>query len=110
MHEAEVVVPERAALALALLRRRQAAQTRSLADAVDGIVVEMRQDGEVIERKAGGLAQAADDGALLVRGLPRQLVWPAGVVLAVLCPAFAQPADGLDAHAEAPGQHARGLI
>ena len=82
VHEAEVVVLERAALALALLRRRQAAQPFGLEDAVDGIAVEMRQEvgdheGQVIERKAGGLAQGADDGPLLLGGFPGQLVRPA---------------------------------
>ena len=82
VHEAEIVVLERAALALALLRRRQAAQALGLEDAVDGIAVEMRQEvgdheGEVIERKAGGPAQGTDDGPLLLRGLPGQLVRPA---------------------------------
>ena len=114
VHEAEVIVLERAALALALLRRRQAAQPFSLEDAVDRIAVEMRQEvrdheGEVIERKAGGLAQGTDDRPLFLCGFPGQLVRPAGVVLAVLSSALAPLADGLGAHAEALGQHARGL-
>ena len=76
VHEAEIVVLERAALALALLRRRQAAEAFSLEDAVDGIAVEMRQEvrddeGEIVERKAGGLAQGADDGPLLLAWLSR---------------------------------------
>jgi hypothetical protein len=44
VHETKIVVLERAHLALALLRRRQAAQTLSLEDVVDGILVEMRQE------------------------------------------------------------------
>ena len=112
--EAEIVVLERAALALALLRRRQAAQPLSLEDAVDRIAVEMRQEvrddeGQIIERKAGGLAQSTDDRPLFLRGFPGQLVRPAAMVLAVLHPAFAPLADGLGAHAEALGQHAGGL-
>src|SRR5918998_991705 len=64
--------------------------------------VEMRQkvrdhEGEVIQGKAGGLAQGADDRPLLVRGLPGQLVRPAAMVLAVLGPAFAPLADSLGA-------------
>ena len=101
--------------ALALLRRRQAAQPFGLEDAVDRIAVEMRQEvrddeGEIIERKAGGLAQGADDGPLFLGGFPGQLVRPAAVVLAVLSSALAPFADGLGAHAEALGQHARGLV
>nr|WP_246777044.1 hypothetical protein [Microvirga sp. VF16] len=64
---------------------------------------------EIIEREAGGLPKGADDGALLVRGFPGQLVRPAGTILAVLSPALAPLANGLSAHAEAFGQHARGL-
>ena len=114
VHEAEIVVLERAALALALLRRRQAAEPLRLEDAVDRIAVEMRQEvrddeGQIVERKAGGLAQSADDGALFLGGFPGQLVRPAGVVLAVLGSALAPFADGLGAHAEALGQHAGGL-
>ena len=102
VHEAEIVVLERAALALALLRGRQAAEALSLEDAVDGIAVEMRQEvrddeGQIVERKAGGLAQGADDGALLLRGFPGQLVRPAAMVLAVLGSALAPFADGLGA-------------
>ena len=89
VHEAEIVVLERAALALALLRRRQAAQAFGLEDAVDGIAVEMRQEvrddeGQIVEGKAGGLAQSADDRPLLLGGFPGQLVRPAAMVLAVL--------------------------
>ena len=114
VHEAEIIVLERAALPFALLRRGQAAQPLSLEDAVDRIAVEMRQEvrddeGQVIERKAGGLAQGADDRPLLIRGFPGQLVRPAAMVLAVLCTALAPFADGLGAHAEALGQHAGGL-
>jgi hypothetical protein len=66
-------------------------------------------EGEVIERKAGGLPQGADDGAFLVGGFPGQLVRPAAMVLAVMGAALAPLADGLGAHAKALGQHARGL-
>ena len=87
--EAEIVVLERAALALALLRRRQTAQAFGFEDAVDRIAVEMRQEvrddeGQIIERKAGRAAQSTDDGPLFLRGFPGQLVRPAAVVLAVL--------------------------
>ena len=61
--EAEIVVLERAALPLVLLRRRQTAEPLSLEDAVDRIAVEMRQEvrddeGEIVERKAGGRRRA----------------------------------------------------
>jgi hypothetical protein len=114
VHKAEIIVLERAALTLALLRRRQAPQAFSLEDAVDRIAVEMRQEvadheGEVIQRKAGGLAQSTDDRALFFRGFPGQLVRPTAMVLAVLRPTFAPLADGFGAHTEALGQHAGGL-
>ena len=112
--EAEIIVLEGAALPLALLRRRQTAEPLSLEDAVDRIAVEMRQEvrddeGQIVERKAGGLAQGADDRPLLLRGFPGQRVRPAGMVLAVLHPTFAPFADGLGADAEALRQHAGGL-
>ena len=44
VHEAEIVVLEGAALALALLRRRQAAEPLGLEDAVDRVAVQMRQE------------------------------------------------------------------
>jgi hypothetical protein len=37
-------------------------------------------EGEVIERKAGGAAQGADDGPLLLTGLPGRFVRPGGAV------------------------------
>ena len=71
MNEGEVVVLERAALPLALVSRWQAVQPFGLEDAVDGIAVQVRQEvrhhkGEVIEGKASGLPQGADNGPLLV--------------------------------------------
>src|SRR5215213_3099281 len=114
VHEAEVVVLEGPALPFALLCRRQAAEPLRLEDAVDRIAVEMRQEvrddeGQIIEGEAGGQAQGTDDGTLFLGGFPGQLVRPAGVVRAVLGPAFAPLADGLGAHTEALGQDARGL-
>jgi len=66
-------------------------------------------EGEVIERKAGSPPQGADNRALLVRGLPGQLVRSTAMVLAVLGAALAPFADGFGAHTEALGQHASGL-
>src|SRR5215204_6184725 len=45
--------------------------------------------GEVIQRKTCRAAKRADDGPLLVGGLPRQFVRPSGAVLAVLRSALA---------------------
>jgi hypothetical protein len=92
----------------------QTVQPLGLEDTVDGIAIEVRQEvghhkGEVIEGKASGPAQGTDDGPLLVCGFPGQLVGPGRAVLAVRRSALAPFADGLGAHAEAPGQHARGL-
>ena len=89
--EAEIVILEFAALPFVLLRRRQAAQAFRFEDAIDGIAVEMRQEvrddeGQIVERKAGRLAQSADDGPLFLGGFPGQLVRPAAVVPAVLAP------------------------
>jgi hypothetical protein len=61
VHEAEIIILERAALPFALLRRRQAPQALSLEDAVDRIPVEMRQEvrdheGQIVEREAGRAA------------------------------------------------------
>jgi hypothetical protein len=93
--------------------RRPAAQARGLEDAVDVVAVEVRQEvgdheGEVVEREAGGPAQGADHGALLLAGLPGQPAGTAGMVPAVLGSALAPLADGLGADAEAAGQLAVG--
>lgn len=66
----------------------------------------MRQEmadhnGEVIERKAGGTTQGADHSALFLGGFPRQLVRPAGTILARVSPTFAPLADSLGADPEA---------
>ena len=89
MDEAEIVVPDRAALGAGAAALVVIAPALSLEDAVDGIAVEMRQEvrddeGQIIEGKAGGLAQGADDGALFLGGLPGQLMRPTAVILTVL--------------------------
>ena len=94
VNEAEIVILESAALPFALLRRRQAAQAFRPEDAINGIAIEMRQEvrddeGQIVEGKAGGLAQSADDRPFLLGGFPGQLVRPAAMVLAVLRPACA---------------------
>ena len=112
--EAELVLLE---LGRGLLGRgggRPAAQARGLEDAVDVVPVEVRQEvadheGEVVEREAGGAAQRAHHGALLLARLPGQLVRAAGAVPALGRPALAPLADGLGADAVALGQHAGGL-
>jgi hypothetical protein len=40
-------------------------------------------EGEIVEQEVGGTAQGADHGALLLAGLPRQLVRPGGMVEAI---------------------------
>src|SRR6201995_5306915 len=90
MHEAEVVVLE-GALAFGRLCRcrfRPAVQPLSFEDAPDAVAVEMRQEmghdkRQVIAGEVGDPAQHADNGALLLGGLPGQLVWPGRVVPAV---------------------------
>ena len=96
------------------MSRRQASQPVGLEDAVDRIAVEMRQEvrdhkREIIERKAGGLPQGADDRPLFLCGFPGQPVRPAAVILAVVGTALAPFADGLGAHAEAFRQPTGGL-
>jgi hypothetical protein len=66
-------------------------------------------EGEVVEREAGGRAQLAHHGALLLGGLPGQLAGTAGAVPAIGRTALAPLADGLRGDAEALGQLARGL-
>src|SRR5829696_8269018 len=67
-------------------------------------------EGEVVEREPGGMAQRTDDGALLLTGLPRQRVGPGRAVLAVGGPALAPLADGLGRDAVTLGQHAGALV
>jgi hypothetical protein len=61
VHEAEVIILERAALPFALPGRRQVPEAFRLEDAVDRIPVEMRQEvrdheGQIVEREAGRAA------------------------------------------------------
>jgi hypothetical protein len=96
--EAELVLPELARARSGVAGARPAAQARRPEDAVDVVPVEVRQEvgdheGEVVEREAGGAAQLADHGALLLARLPGQPARAAGAVPAVLGPAPAPLAD-----------------
>jgi hypothetical protein len=114
MHEAEVILLERAALPLAPVSQRQAPEPFGFKDAIDSVPVEMRQivrddEGEVVERKAGRAAQGTDDRPLFLSGFLGQLVRPAAMTLAVLSSTVAPFTDGLGTHAKALGQHTGGL-
>src|SRR5437870_13746922 len=107
MHKAKIVLLEAAVRSAGAISRREAAQALGFQDAVDRIAIEMRQEmsdhkGQVIQRKAGGPPQRADNGALLLTGLPGQLVRAAGVVLAVGRTALAPLADRLSRDAPDP--------
>src|SRR3954468_2723507 len=72
--EADLVGLEAAVRLSRALGGRQAVEALGLEDAVDRVPVQMRQEvredeGEVIEGKAGGAAERAHDGALLIAGL-----------------------------------------
>lgn len=79
MNEAEVILLE---VTLAARRgrggrRRQPIEAFGLEDTPDAVAVEMRQEvgedeGQVIERNAGGTPQLADDRPLLFGRLPGQ--------------------------------------
>src|SRR5829696_4859269 len=99
MHKAEIIGLERTIRLPRSAWPRQAAQALGFQDAVDRVAVEVGQEvgdhkGQVIQRKAGGATQGTDNGALLFRGFPGQLVRAAGVVLAVGSPAIAQSRPG----------------
>lgn len=69
--EANIIVLERAALAVALMSGRQAAQPIGLDHGVDRIVIEMRQDirdhkREIIEREACSRAQTMASSSLVL--------------------------------------------
>ena len=100
MDEAKIVVLEGPIWLPGAACGRQTAQALGFQDAVDRVSIEMRQKvanhkGEVIQRKARGTTQSADNGALLFGGFPRQLVRAAGVVLTVGRTALAPFADRL---------------
>src|SRR5215210_6022809 len=107
MDEAEVVVLELALATFGPVRGRRWPPAQSFGpqdaqDAPDAVAVEVRQEmadheGEVVEGEVGRLAQGADHGALLVGGLPGQLMRPGGVIEAVVRAALAPLADGLGA-------------
>src|SRR5215210_1502837 len=114
MHEAEVIVLEASHRLARAAGWREAPQALGFEDAVDRIPAQMRQEvgddeGQIIEREAGGTAQGADHRPLLLAGLPRQPVRTAGAVPAVLRSALAPLADGLGGDAIALGQRARRL-
>ncbi len=93
VHEAKIVVFEGPVRLARPACGRQAAQALGLQDAVDRVAVEVGQkvgdhEGEVIQREAGCTPQSADDGPLLLGGLPGELMRPARVVLAVGGPAL----------------------
>jgi len=100
VHETEIVVLEGPVRLARPACGRQAAQALGFQNAVDRVTVEMRQEmrdhkGEVIQRKARRTTQRADNGPLLLTGLPRELVRAAGAILTVRRPALAPLADGL---------------
>ncbi len=66
-------------------------------------------EGEVVEWEVGGAAQGADDGTLLLSGLPGQAVRTGGAVQAVGDATLAPLAHGLGADAVALGDGAAGL-
>src|SRR4029453_7111655 len=115
VHETKIVRLEAAMRSAGAISRWQAAQALSFQDAVDRVAIEMRQEvadhkGEVIQGKAGGTPQGADNGALFIRGFPRELVRAAGVVLAVGRPALTPLADGLSRDAIALSQDSGWLL
>lgn len=71
----------------------------------------MREDeGEVVERKAGGAVQGADDGVLLLTRLPGRLVRPRRAVLAIGGTTSTPGADGFGGDAIAACQDAGTLL
>jgi hypothetical protein len=81
VHEANLVLLEGAGWLTRALGRRQPVEPFSLEDAIDSIPVQVRQkvredEGEVVERKAGGAVLGANDGTLLLTRLPGQRVRP----------------------------------
>src|SRR3954467_15534195 len=67
-------------------------------------------EGEVIEREAGGAAQGADMARSSSAHLPGQLVRPRGAVLAVGRTALAPHADGFGGHTVAARPYAGALL
>ena len=111
MHEADLVVLEGAVRLAGLLGWRQAVEPLRLEDAIDGVPVQVWQEvaddeGQRVEGEAGGAAERAHDGTLLIAGPPGQLVGPGGAILTGIGAAFAPFADGLGRDAVALGQHA----
>src|SRR4051812_25343734 len=116
VHEAKVVVLVGTLALDGVWRCRlgPTVQPLGLEDAPDAVAVEMRQEmgddkRQVIEREVGHPAQRADNGALLLGGLPGQLVRPRRVVQAVCRTPLAPLADGLGGHAVALGEEAGAL-
>ena len=115
LDEADLVVLEAAVRLAGLLGRRQPIEALGFEDAVDRIPVQVRQEvaddeGQCVEGKAGGAAERADDGALLIAGAPSEFVGTRRAILTRIGTAFAPFADGLGGHAVAFGQHPGALV
>lgn len=113
--EADLVVLEAAVRLASLLSGRQPVEALGLEDAVDRVPVQVWQEvaddeGQRVEGKAGGAAERAHDGALLIAGAPRELVRARRAVLTRIGAALAPLADGLGRDAVALGQHPGALV
>ena len=100
MNEADLVVLEGAVRLVGLLGGRQPVEALRPEDAVDGVPVQVRQEvaddeGQRVEGEAGGAAERAHDGTLLIAGKPGQLMRPGRAILTGIEAAFALFADGL---------------
>ena len=92
--EADLVVLEAAVWLAGLLGRRQPVEALGFEDTVDSVPVQVWQEvaddeGQRVEGKAGGAAERAHDGALLITGAPGQLMGSRRAVLTRIGAAFA---------------------
>ncbi|GAB6841682.1 hypothetical protein HNR00_004838 [Methylorubrum rhodinum] len=115
MHEADLVVLEGAVRLAGLPGRQQPVETLRLEDAIDGVPVQVRQEvaddeGQRVEGEAGGPAERAHDGALLIAGAPGQLMGSRRAILTGIRAAFAPLADGLRWKRRTLGRHAGVLV
>ena len=110
MHEADLVVLEGAVRFPGLLGGRHSVEALRPEDALDGVPAQVRQEGvddegQCIEGEAGGAAERAHDGTLLIAGPLEPLMRPGRAILTGIGAALAPFADGLHEDAVALGQH-----
>src|SRR3954469_8958537 len=90
-------------------------ETLRLQNAPDTVTIQVREKmsnhkGEIVQSKVGNPAQRADHGAFFLARFPGQLMWPGGMILAILATALPPFTHGFGADTVASGQNTSTLL